>query len=507
MLKLLRKKGVAKKVIWLVAIVIIISFGFLGTAYLLTPEDTKASYAGKIFGKKISFRDYDTAYNHSRIQAILRHGAEYQKIRQYLDLDAEAWNRLILKHEVKRRKIQATDQDVIGSIERTPFFQRNGQFDTLLYNAILRELRMKPRNFEEHIRDNIKFQKLFNIETKNYYVDEIEVLEAYKLKNEKTQISYALITADQFTDQVSYDTSALEEYFTGNKLDFLVPPTVHAQYITLDFPVFEEEEIVKEEESDNGELTEEQEEEVDLIRETAYGVYQDLLEDSQIDVIAQKYNTSVQSTGFFSMENPNLSLGWPLALLNNIFQMDMGEISQPYETAHGMVVVQIKQKRDAYIPNYEQAQEDVKKAVLNSRALSVAKEKAGEFHITIKQQYDSSPLKDFPGIIKDMGLELYQTPAFTRGQYLPNIGIAREFQQAAFRLTKNNAISLVIETAKGYAILHLDEYIPIDIDKYEEERSSFAAKIENEYRSELFNDYLSRLRAEAKLENKVAKQK
>ena len=36
MLALMRKKGFAKKVIWAVAIVIIISFGFFGTAYLLT---------------------------------------------------------------------------------------------------------------------------------------------------------------------------------------------------------------------------------------------------------------------------------------------------------------------------------------------------------------------------------------------------------------------------------------------------------------------------------------
>ncbi|MCK4882932.1 MAG: hypothetical protein KAS92_07905, partial [Candidatus Omnitrophica bacterium] len=36
MLNILRKKGFAKKVIWAVAIVIIISFGFGGTFYLLS---------------------------------------------------------------------------------------------------------------------------------------------------------------------------------------------------------------------------------------------------------------------------------------------------------------------------------------------------------------------------------------------------------------------------------------------------------------------------------------
>ena len=53
MLKLLRKKGIAKKVIWFIAIIIIISFGFLGTAYLIT-DSGSVNDAGKIFGKTIS---------------------------------------------------------------------------------------------------------------------------------------------------------------------------------------------------------------------------------------------------------------------------------------------------------------------------------------------------------------------------------------------------------------------------------------------------------------------
>jgi len=51
MLKQLRQKGVAKKIIWFIAIIIIISFGFFGTASLLSNQNN-TGYAGKIFGKK-----------------------------------------------------------------------------------------------------------------------------------------------------------------------------------------------------------------------------------------------------------------------------------------------------------------------------------------------------------------------------------------------------------------------------------------------------------------------
>jgi len=52
-MKYLRKKGVMKKVLWVVAVIIVLSFGVLGQAYLLS-DRPQNDFAGKIFGKKIS---------------------------------------------------------------------------------------------------------------------------------------------------------------------------------------------------------------------------------------------------------------------------------------------------------------------------------------------------------------------------------------------------------------------------------------------------------------------
>ena len=56
MLKILRKKGVAKKLLWATAIVIIISFGLFGEAYLMN-SGRKGNIAGTVFGKKVSVDD------------------------------------------------------------------------------------------------------------------------------------------------------------------------------------------------------------------------------------------------------------------------------------------------------------------------------------------------------------------------------------------------------------------------------------------------------------------
>jgi len=36
------------------------------------------------------------------------------------------------------------------------------------------------------------------------------------------------------------------------------------------------------------------------------------------------------------MEQPNLTLGWSYDLFNRIFQMDLNEVNEPFETAGGL---------------------------------------------------------------------------------------------------------------------------------------------------------------------------
>ena len=86
MLKILRKKGVAKKVSWFIAIIIIISFGFFGTAYLLNSQKAPR-YAGKIFNRSVALSDFERAYRHAEMFMRIRFGEKYNDVRSYLNLD------------------------------------------------------------------------------------------------------------------------------------------------------------------------------------------------------------------------------------------------------------------------------------------------------------------------------------------------------------------------------------------------------------------------------------
>src|SRR5476651_2007470 len=111
MLEVLRRKGVNKTILWIIAIVIILSFGVFGTAYRL---DNSVNSAGTLYGHNVSIKDFQQAYDDARDQAIRVYGDEFFKNAGRIDLEQEAWDRLILLKEAQKRDIQVTDQEVVA---------------------------------------------------------------------------------------------------------------------------------------------------------------------------------------------------------------------------------------------------------------------------------------------------------------------------------------------------------------------------------------------------------
>lgn len=487
MLKVLRKKGVAKKILWVIAVIIIISFGFFGTAYLF--KNPPAS-AGEAFGRKISREEFDTVYNHTRIQAIVRYGKDFYQIQPFLDLKTDAWDRLILLREADKRKITITDQEVIKTIEEYAFFKRNSQFDDSLYKNIIHNiLHVEEREFEESVRDSLKFSKLFDQETSHVVVPEEEILEAYKKKNEKVQISYIFIDPQQFKNQVTLEEKQPEEYFAQHKAEFFVPALINVDYILLAFDQTQAKEAI------------------DSIRKKAQALYEEIASNQNLNETAQKNNLKVETSGLFSLEAPNLSLGWSYDMLNQIFQLGPGQIKGPVETEKGFYILKVKEKKDAHPPEYSEVQDRVKEAVQNQEAKKIAGQKALEYSKTLQEKYTESKIKDFPALVKNLNLEPAQTPVFSRGNYLPQIGLSKEFQEAAFALSEENKISNAVETPKGYYILHLDSYSGVDAEQFAKEKEAFSGEFSSARKNEVFTDFLTRLKLKAKIVNNLKEEK
>jgi len=498
MLKILRRKGVSKKILWVIAIIIILSFGFFGTAYLLTGQ-RKIANAGIIFGTNVTYPTYEAAYRDVRVQALISHGEQFNQYINSRDLDADTWDRLILLHEAGRRRIKVSDEEVISVIQRYKFFQRDGQFDNLLYRDIVQYVFKVPaRTFEEIIRDSIKISKLFAQETFTASVDENEIRDAFNRQNERVQVSYVLISPEQYMKEADFDESSAKKFYEENKSLFMIPQSINVDY--LFFPYTGE---MAKNAADPEKITEMMKE----AQEKSQKVAEELKDNPNFEEVAKNNNMEIKSSGFFSIEKPNLSLGMSYDLLNQLFELRKGEISKPVETSNGYFIVKVADKKQSYIPDYDEAREAVKEAIQKQEAMAIAQEKAKEILPKLKEEYNKVLPLNFVNAAKSLSLVIEQTPAFNRGQYLPKIGISRDFQEAAFTLSKENPISDVVATPNGYCILHMDDYIPAGDKEFNEQKDQIASLLLNSKRFEIFGEFTSRLRLESNLIDNVSRLK
>ncbi|MDP8266337.1 MAG: SurA N-terminal domain-containing protein [Candidatus Aceula meridiana] len=485
MLKILRKKGIAKKLLWVLAIIITLSFMLWGVSSSLQQTSSVKS-AGRIFNRKVSFEDFQRALLHVRNQAIMRYGENFYQISQFLDLDSQAWDRLILLHEAKERKVKIPDAQVVAAVSEFPFFQRDGAFDKALYDQIVQYVfRCRPRDFEEGVRESLMFKKIFDDETAFINVSEDDVLKEYQKQNEKVQVEYVLFSTSDYEKEVSSLEEEVQKYYESHKNDFKIPSTINVSYLALEYPK---------------EATDEQK---DSIKKKAADIAGDIAGELSLEDIAKKYELEIKTSGFFSKEQPKMDLGWPLEIFQRALSLKIDELAGPMETNKGYYLLKLQDQKESYVPDFEQAKEKARKAIVTQKAKIIAQEKAKQALAQIQEFLVQNPNAKFAQAVKKVGQNIQQSPLFTHGQYLPQIGPAPQFHQAAFMLSDEEKISDVIETSGGYAILSLVSFEPIDEAKFEEEKEVLSEKLLVQKKEEAFNAFLTRLRIKAQLQNNL----
>ncbi|MCK5580941.1 MAG: peptidylprolyl isomerase [Candidatus Omnitrophica bacterium] len=498
-----------KKILWVVAILIIIAFGFGSQVYLLR-DKAGPSYAGKVFNKKISFEEFRKNFRQTQIQAFIQYGENFEKIREYLNLESQTWDRIILLHEAKKRKIKISNKEVVETIHNYPFFQRDGKFDSFLYNDILQYVfKVKARDFEESVRDSLKIVHIFEQESIALTIPGKEVLDSYKKENEKVQISYILFSDEEHTNKIIFDDSKAKDFYVVHKENFRLPPSINVSYLRFDYPAAEPTDKEPGPENPVEETTQEEisEEGKEATLRQAQEITDQIALEEDFTKVAQEHNLSIETSGFFSMEQPLLIEGWSFPLIQQLFQLDVHKTLGPVETSSGYQILTVTAKKDSFIPSYEEVIETVRETWIANEARKIAEKQAEKYYKIIRETFNSLKRPDFAKIAKEHQLNIHQTPLFNRGQYLPKLGIAKDFQEVAFILNESNKLSQIVETEKGYCLLHLDEREPIDEEKFAKVKNEFTEKLLAEKKNTSFEDFLTHLRIRANIEDNMVKQK
>jgi hypothetical protein len=131
----------------------VMAFILWGASSVLVSQNKSTSYAGEIFGEKVSYKEYNDI---SKMLYLFT-----DKTASSGSDDTDIWLYLILKHEARKRKIPVVDEEVMEQIKK--MFGGLPSLDPQRYEQWVRNvMRESPRSFEEIVREFIRIQKLMH---------------------------------------------------------------------------------------------------------------------------------------------------------------------------------------------------------------------------------------------------------------------------------------------------------------------------------------------------------
>ncbi len=463
MLRKLHNKKTQKKIYLILIIGVGLPFIFWGTTSSIRGRKADMYY-GKIFGRKISQLEFNDALTAVEIQARMQFGESFYELQKLLDLKSLAWQRLILLHEARRKKIRVTDADLINSIENNPAFQKNGKFDKNLYESIIRyEFHLQPRAFEEHLREDVMLKKLFDSVTNAVSLTEPEIQEAYKKENEQISINYIAGLPSDFQKDITPTEEELKDYFSKNSIEFKQPLSFNLEYLSLDS--------------------------IEKIKNKNFH----LDKKENLEKIAKSYNLTVQETGLFGQTDPIPGIGWQQQISNSLPKLKTGELLPVQEIDNRYYLLRLKERKEPSIPEYQNVKDKVKAVFTKNKARDIVKQRMENCLKKLKDEYAVNHREiDFDKIAKEFALKSSSTDLFKFGSYIEGIGASDKIFTTANNLKEEN-FSEIIDMSSGFYIIKVKSRVPVDEKKFAQEKEKFSQKLLLQKKGEYFSKFLEEL--------------
>lgn len=459
MLDLMRKKKesiIIKVVFAIIILSFVIAFGY-GVDSALQGRSGSGSYAAKVDRTTISLQQYQNSYQNLReiyLQLFGQvSGGLTPELEKQLDIRQAALDRLIdsvlLTKGAKELGVKVSKDEVAASIAVMPAFQRNGAFDLGLYQQTLRASRITPADFEESQKADLLIAKTRKAIMDKTQVSDDDAKAQYHKERDRVELSYASFGAAELAAAVKTTDAELDEHIKNNAEQFRSPEKVAISYLLLDpsSQVASQQVTAEEQESfyrrnldrylgsDNSPIPFEQVKERVLadakrnkagkavFEKAADTLYQNIAS-GDLQAVASKLHAKTSNTGLFTMATPPPALAADKALLQKAFELKAGELGGPVETAKGIYLFKVNEKKPAELLPLAQVRPTVEQQVRAIKAAELAKQKAVEAQKQLATTNQN-------------GLKLQTTPAFnynTKGD-LPGIGASQPLMEAAFKLT------------------------------------------------------------------------
>ncbi len=303
------------------------------------------------------------------------------------------------------------DAELARFIRETPQFQRDGQFDPLLYEAALRREGTSEQSFEQRLRTLQIASQIQAGLMESAFIPPADKEALVRLWSEQREFDYVVVGPDRFIGGAHVADDAIKEYYESHPAEFKTPEQVRIEYLELsiadlasDFAPSEADLRQAYEEEQGRFLTPEQrrvshilfettvdakQEDIDRVLQKARDIEAQLRNGSDFASLAKEHSAD-SGTAANGGDLGFVAQGaLPRELEQAIAKLKVGEITAPVKTSYGFHIAKLTEHTPAKGKSFEEAREELQKIVRQRRAEEVFYQKVEQLSNLAYEHPDS----------------------------------------------------------------------------------------------------------------------
>jgi peptidyl-prolyl cis-trans isomerase D len=233
-------------------------------------------------------------------------------------------------------------------------------------------------------------------------------------------------------------------------------------------------------------------------QELADEILKESISTPNLPELAKKYIFPIADTGFLS-GNGTSGLGANPEFLKTVENLAVNAIGGPVKTEKAILVVQLKEKKDATIPTFAEVKEKIRIQLALADAANIANLKAKEAQALAQKGTDLAE------VAKQVGVQVKSPEPFTFFSHVQQENASREFAATAFLLPPGKTSGLIEDrdqntgSLRGYYILKMLERSGIDEGKYLAEKDKVTKALIQIRQKQAFQEWITTLTKRANI--------
>jgi peptidyl-prolyl cis-trans isomerase D len=412
----------------------------------------------------------------------------------------------IASSEAERLGLQVSDSELAAEIRRRNKSEDGTPFDQKVYEQGATDMFGSVAAYENTVREDLAQQKLSAFLTSSVTASEEEVLNDYKRKNTKLDLSYVPVNPTDLAQAIKPSDEELKNYFDQNKKTFYIGvPQKKIRYVFLNTAKIGEKVPLSDEDlrAEYDKMPAErkiagvQGQELVLrvpkpeleaqVLAKADGIVQNARKDGgKISEEAfaelakgQSENPATAGNGGrlpgLVRQNPNKTDDPYQQLLS----MQPGEVTEPISYQGRIFIL----RRGEDVPkSFEDARKELEVSLRNRRAYSAAAELAQKVSESLKQTKDvEKTAAEFAAQANMTATEMIRETGYVKpGDNVENVGISPQFEEGIANLQNQGDVGERIPVQNGFAIpLLVDAKAPRDAE-FDEVKNQVAETVKLE---------------------------